>query len=160
MDLSTRRSRDCGISLAKCPNCSSLLNLRSLISRVASENHTTTDIMAFAATYHLAQAGLCAYTGYMSYTAITKLQQYEEKSKKLAKFSSIAAEQLHKTRTTQASGAIAVSRAHSPKYCSANSSLDPVIFPFLSLSSFFSIREHQNSPCALHCHLNRTQSCL
>jgi hypothetical protein len=77
--------------------------------------------MALAATYHLAQAGLCAYTGYMSYSAITKLQQYEEKSKKLAKFSSIAAEQLHKTRTTQASGAIAVSKPDSVECPSTNS---------------------------------------
>jgi len=41
-----------------------------------------------------------------------KLRQYEEGSKKAAKYSNTAAEQLYKTRTTQASAAIAVHFAH------------------------------------------------
>jgi hypothetical protein len=41
-----------------------------------------------------------------------KLRQYEERSEKAAKYSNIAAEQLYKTRTTQASAAIAVRFLH------------------------------------------------
>ena len=59
-------------------------------------------------TLHIPQALLSAYGLYLSYTSIKKLQQYEEKSEKAAKWSNTAAEQLHKTRTTQASGAFAV----------------------------------------------------
>jgi hypothetical protein len=65
--------------------------------------------MSLIATYHLAQACLCGYTGYLSYSAITRLQQYEQTSETAAQYSQVAADQLHKTRTTQTSGAIAVS---------------------------------------------------
>lgn len=58
---------------------------------------------------HVCQAILCGYGAYQSYVAITNLRKYEETTKKLAKWSSTAEEQLHKTRTTQASGALAVS---------------------------------------------------
>ena len=54
------------------------------------------------------QAGLAAYSLYHSYLAIIQLQKYEEKSEKAAEYSNIAEHQLHKTRTTQASGAISV----------------------------------------------------
>src|ERR1700754_3068985 len=64
--------------------------------------------MSLTATYHLAQACLCGYTVFLSYTAIMKLLQYEEKTEKAAQYSSVAAEQLHRTRTTQAGGAVAV----------------------------------------------------
>lgn len=57
---------------------------------------------------HVCQMVLCSYGAYQSYIAITKLLKYEETSKKLAKWSSEAEHQLHKTRTTQASGALAV----------------------------------------------------
>lgn len=67
--------------------------------------------MSLILTYHLAQACLCGYTGYLSYSAVTRLQQYEKTSETAAQYSSIAAEQLHKTRTTQTSGAVAVSPA-------------------------------------------------
>ncbi|KAI0123704.1 hypothetical protein BJ170DRAFT_92258 [Xylariales sp. AK1849] len=57
---------------------------------------------------HLAQAALAAYGGQQSYVAITNLQKYEETSEKLAKYSNEASRQLHKTRTTQTSGAAAI----------------------------------------------------
>jgi hypothetical protein len=57
---------------------------------------------------HLAQAALAGYGAQQSYIAITNLRRYEETSKKLAKYSNEAERQLHKTRTTQTSGAVAV----------------------------------------------------
>ena len=57
---------------------------------------------------HAAQALLSCYGLYHSYQCIMKLRQYEERSEKAAKYSKTAAEQLYKTRTTQASAAIAV----------------------------------------------------
>jgi hypothetical protein len=57
---------------------------------------------------HVGQAGLAVYGGQQSYTAITNLQKYEDASKKLAKYSNEAERQLHKTRTTQASAALAL----------------------------------------------------
>lgn len=53
------------------------------------------------------QAGMSVYTLYNASIAIPKLQQYEEKSKTAAKWSTTAADQLHQTRTTQTAGAIA-----------------------------------------------------
>lgn len=58
---------------------------------------------------HVPQVLLSAYGLYVSYISITNLRQYEEKSEKAAEWSSAAEHQLHKTRTTQASGAITVS---------------------------------------------------
>ncbi|KAI0203408.1 hypothetical protein F4808DRAFT_418623 [Astrocystis sublimbata] len=57
---------------------------------------------------HVAQLVIAAYGALQSQVAITKLLSYEETSKKLAKVSDTAAQQLHKTRTTQASGAISI----------------------------------------------------
>lgn len=57
---------------------------------------------------HAGQALLGSYAAYNSYVAITNLQTYEATSKKLAEWSDEAAKQLHKTRTTQAAGALAV----------------------------------------------------
>ncbi|KAI9702705.1 MAG: hypothetical protein M1820_006089 [Bogoriella megaspora] len=57
---------------------------------------------------HLGQAFVSGYGLFVSYVSITNLQKYEEKSEKAAKWSEAAAEQLHKTRTTQAAGAIAI----------------------------------------------------
>ncbi|KAH9895353.1 hypothetical protein F4778DRAFT_783708 [Xylariomycetidae sp. FL2044] len=57
---------------------------------------------------HLAQVALAAYGSQQSYIAIGNLRKYEEASEKLAKFSSEAERQLHKTRTTQASGAVSM----------------------------------------------------
>jgi len=59
------------------------------------------------------QAAYSGYNLYLASISISNLQQYEETSKKAAKYSKIAEKQLHKTRTTQASGTIAV-RPKSP----------------------------------------------
>jgi hypothetical protein len=69
---------------------------------------------------HALQASFSAYTLYLSSTAIQNLQKYEETSKKAAKYSNTAEHQLHKTRTTQASGALSVPLLYS-------------FFPFLQL---------------------------
>ena len=60
---------------------------------------------------HALQASFGAYTLYLSSISIRNLQKYEESSKKAAKYSNIAEQQLHKTRTTQASGALSVLHA-------------------------------------------------
>ncbi|KAI0399493.1 hypothetical protein F4802DRAFT_589272 [Xylaria palmicola] len=57
---------------------------------------------------HLAQIIMAAYGAVQSRAAISKLLEYEDATKKLAKVSSEAAHQLHETRTTQASGAAAL----------------------------------------------------
>lgn len=57
---------------------------------------------------HFLQAAFSAYNLYLASIAIPKLQKYEETSKTAAKYSNIAENQLHKTRTTQASGTLAV----------------------------------------------------
>ncbi|KAK5012943.1 hypothetical protein BJ546DRAFT_951390 [Cryomyces antarcticus] len=57
---------------------------------------------------HSIQACLGAYGLYLSYISITDLQRYEEKSEKAAKYSTTAEHQLHKTRTTQVSGALTI----------------------------------------------------
>lgn len=62
--------------------------------------------MAIATYLHSVQAVLAAWGGFQSVIAITRLQTYESASEKLADWSSEAARQLHKTRTTQASGAL------------------------------------------------------
>jgi len=59
----------------------------------------------------ICQAVTSCYGAYQSYVAITNLRKYEETTKKLAKWSSEVEYQLHKTRTTQASGAVAVRRS-------------------------------------------------
>lgn len=50
-----------------------------------------------------------AYALSLCYTNVTKLQKYEEKANKAAEWSDTAAQRLHKTRTTQTSGTLAVS---------------------------------------------------
>jgi hypothetical protein len=57
---------------------------------------------------HLVQAALSTYGLYNSYLAITNLQTYEETTKRLAKYSDEVGKQLQQTRTTQATGALAV----------------------------------------------------
>ncbi|KAF2722144.1 hypothetical protein K431DRAFT_293786 [Polychaeton citri CBS 116435] len=57
---------------------------------------------------HVTQAALAGYGVYQSYVAVTNLRLYEQTSEKLADWSNEAAHQLHKTRTTQTSGALAI----------------------------------------------------
>ena len=59
-------------------------------------------------TLHALQAGIAVYTGYFSYLSIQILRKYEETTKKAAQYSNEAEYRLHKTRTTQASGALSV----------------------------------------------------
>jgi hypothetical protein len=63
---------------------------------------------AFMRIIHLGQALLSGYGALHSYIAVTNLQKYEKTSEKLAEWSKEAANQLHKTRTTQTTAAIAV----------------------------------------------------
>lgn len=65
--------------------------------------------MLFLQALHGAQAALSVYGLYVSYISITNLQKYEQKAEKAAEWSETAGDQLHKTRTTQASGTVAVS---------------------------------------------------
>jgi hypothetical protein len=53
-------------------------------------------------------SALSTYGLYLSYENITRLQQFEKQSEKAAEWSNTAAQRLHKTRTTQASGTISV----------------------------------------------------
>jgi hypothetical protein len=57
---------------------------------------------------HLAQAGLSAFSLFHAYIAITNLQKFEEKTERAAEWSTTAERELHKTRTTQTSGTLAV----------------------------------------------------
>ncbi|KAI1120493.1 hypothetical protein F5Y10DRAFT_258287 [Nemania abortiva] len=57
---------------------------------------------------HVAQIVIAAYGAMQSQVAISKLLEYEDATKKLAKISSEAERQLHKTRTTQAAGAVTI----------------------------------------------------
>jgi hypothetical protein len=57
---------------------------------------------------HALQASFSAYTLYLSTIAIRHLQKYESTSKTAAKYLNTAEHQLHKTRTTQASGVLSV----------------------------------------------------
>ncbi|KAJ3560789.1 hypothetical protein NPX13_g9185 [Xylaria arbuscula] len=57
---------------------------------------------------HIGQIVIAAYGAMQCQVAITRLLDYEDATKKLAKVSSEAQRQLHKTRTTQAAGAIAI----------------------------------------------------
>lgn len=64
--------------------------------------------MGFILVLQLFQAAFSGYNLYLCYISITNLMKYEEKSKKAAEWSQTAADQLYKTRVTQASGAGAV----------------------------------------------------
>ncbi|KAI1172863.1 hypothetical protein F4777DRAFT_590271 [Nemania sp. FL0916] len=57
---------------------------------------------------HVAQVVIAAYGAVQFQVAITRLLEYEDATKKLAKISNEAERQLHKTRTTQAAGAVAL----------------------------------------------------
>lgn len=57
---------------------------------------------------HASQVGLSLWAGKHSYEAITRLQKYEDTSEKAAKYSGHAQHELHKTRTTETSGAVVV----------------------------------------------------
>ncbi|KAF2477064.1 uncharacterized protein BDR25DRAFT_276761 [Lindgomyces ingoldianus] len=52
--------------------------------------------------------GVSGYGLFISYSNITRLQKYEERSERAAEWSNTAAERLQKTRTTQGAAAITV----------------------------------------------------
>jgi hypothetical protein len=58
---------------------------------------------------HSLQAAISGYSLYHASISIPNLQKYEEKSKTAAKYSKLAADQLQRTRSTQAIGTVAVS---------------------------------------------------
>lgn len=60
------------------------------------------------AALHGVQALLGLYNLYLASISIKNLHQYEEKSEKAAEWSNEAERQLHKTRTTQATGVLTV----------------------------------------------------
>ena len=62
------------------------------------------------------------YAAHKSYIAIVNLRKYEERSERAAKHSETAAEQLYKTKVTQASSAAAVSTLFVPAvfFCSSS----------------------------------------
>ena len=62
---------------------------------------------------HAAQAGYAGYNLYLAYLSITNLQQYEDQTKRAAKYVNEAAYRLRKTRTTQAAGTLAVCLSYS-----------------------------------------------
>merc|ERR1711881_129908 len=57
---------------------------------------------------HLLQAALSAYSLFHAYNAITKLRSWEPATKQAAKVSDAARKELSQTRTTQATGALAL----------------------------------------------------
>lgn len=68
----------------------------------------------FVRVTHCALVGLSLFGIACSYFAITQLRGYEQTTKKLAKWSEVVEQELSKTRTTQASGAIAVCEEGAP----------------------------------------------
>ncbi|EXJ96093.1 hypothetical protein A1O1_01219 [Capronia coronata CBS 617.96] len=58
--------------------------------------------------FHAIQGAGSVYAGLLSATAIYNLQQREEQAEHAAQYSNTAEHQLHKTRTTETSGALAV----------------------------------------------------
>lgn len=59
--------------------------------------------------FHILQAALAGYGAYNSYIAVVNLREYEDASRKAAKWSNEAQRQLDKTRSTQAAGVVSVS---------------------------------------------------
>lgn len=58
--------------------------------------------------YHVGQATASVYSGLLSAMAIYNLQKREAQTEQAAQYSNMVANQLHKTRTTQTSGVLAV----------------------------------------------------
>lgn len=91
------------------------------------------------------QAAYSAYNLYLASISISNLQQYEDATKKAAKYSNIAENQLHKTRTTQASGAIAVLLTFlSSTYFvfSRSSPVTRLLVTGANIAALFAAREH------------------
>ena len=63
-------------------------------------------VRVFLPLLHLPQACLSACTVFLSSIVVPKLQHYEEKTQEAVEYANIVKDQLHKTRTTQTSGAL------------------------------------------------------
>ncbi|KIV94181.1 hypothetical protein PV10_01970 [Exophiala mesophila] len=89
--------------------------------------------------YHVGQATASVYSGLLSAMAIYNLQKHKDQTEQAAQYSNIAANQLHKTRTTQTSGALAtLSSLGSAVYLAATQESDSKTTMFL-LSSVNSL---------------------
>jgi len=91
---------------------------------------------------HLGQAGLAGYSLFHAYIAITNLRKFEEKTEKAAEWSTTAEHELHKTRTTQTSGTLAVRPGHQIIVESTNSCLDSLFLRHLSRPHLLLISIH------------------
>jgi hypothetical protein len=116
---------------------------------------------------HAIQAAFSGYNLYLTSIAIPKLQKYEDASKKAAKFSNIAETQLYKTRTTQASGTLAVRPMCFPSFPPSSGqarlsthtyhTIDPLLiyklrgFGHLSNCKLKSIGVSQSRDCSSQC---------
>jgi hypothetical protein len=97
---------------------------------------------------HALQVALSARSLYLASISISNLQEYEETSEKAAEYSNTAERQLHKTRTTQASGTGAVSICsmfHCAPYHMLTDITDDPYFHKLDVTSGVSIRFFESS---------------
>ena len=94
--------------------------------------------MLFSHLISIGIAALSSYTGYLSYQAVTRLQNYESTSEKAAKVSDKARRELNTTRSTHTQAALTVRRflslPPSPSILSLQTKTsDSFIWPLLSL---------------------------
>jgi hypothetical protein len=68
--------------------------------------------------------GLSGHGLNLAYNNVTRLQKYEEQSEKAAEWSNTAAHRLHKTRTTQTSGALTVCSSSTHRPAAATGTLE------------------------------------
>ncbi|KAA6407930.1 MAG: hypothetical protein FRX48_08281 [Lasallia pustulata] len=95
---------------------------------------------------HALQACMSAYALYLSYVSITDSRKYEEKTKKAAQYSNTAKQQLHKTRTTLASGTAAAFHSFLTSInllcLTSNPTWPKLIFNVLNIVTTLSARAH------------------
>ncbi|MCJ1302294.1 hypothetical protein MMC08_005097 [Hypocenomyce scalaris] len=95
---------------------------------------------------HAAQAGLSAYALHLSYISITDSQKYEEKAEKAAQYSRTAEHQVHKTRTTLASGTAAalfsLLTSLNPLFLTSVPSWPKFVFNALNIATTLAARAH------------------
>lgn len=98
---------------------------------------------------HVGQVAMGAWAGKHSYEAIRRLRQYEDATKKAAKYSSTADNELQRTRTTQAAGAITVCTAFQPVLrFLANSNCSQILIS--TLSSLYLVYDHSTRSKTTH----------
>ncbi|KIW06194.1 uncharacterized protein PV09_02674 [Verruconis gallopava] len=99
-------------------------------------------MVSFQTNIHMAQAGLSAYSLFHAYISITNLRKWESTSERAAQYSKTAAQELHKTRTTQTSGALAI-------LCSLSCALFTIGWPLDSASGRIALNAFNAGVCAL-----------